>query len=890
MDLPSILLKKRQDNNEFPKQKSVEWYNKRYKILTASQVSSILNTNIYQSPFDILIEKIYNSILSDMKSAILDQNNIYNLSSSNTSMDWGNKFEPIAVKFYEFLKKEKVIEIGLVGHPKYDWLGASPDGLLLSGSILEIKCPKTRKINNTIPINYWIQMQIQLEVCDMEVCDYLECEFYEYKSKKEYDSDDYDSDLKGEFKRKLHNSTIEETIYWKINKCYLKSVERDRKWFSGIISNLQDFYIDLVEIKKIASEKIKKQKNMEKLNIYKIIKKTIYKYKKNNNKININLCKFNGLKEHYINWELFVPASKVRNYMLDDPLIDYLEYIDKKNITSNINLSLKNKQNNFTNYLYQKGNSFELNIVNKLKEKFGDNFVTVSNNNHDIRLVSKFIETVQYIKKGVPIIYHGILHDYSKKIYGIPDLLVRRDYLEKIIETSDTELVECIQAKAKIKKNDDSLYKNDNFYHKYVVIEIKYTKLNLCSDGIHITNSNKEVVYNKSQLYIYNKILSEIQDFECPHSYIIGKSYKYNKNNITYYNSSLELMGCVNFKKNDKFIRKKTASAIRWIRDLRKNGNDWLISPPSRDELKPNMCNINDKWQMVKESMASQTNDITQLWMCNPSNRNIAESNNITNWRTHKNLKSKDLGVVGESTSKTLQIIIDINQNTNIDKNIYPKKLHKSVLTINSSIEFYIDFETINTILLDNINSDFIFMIGIGYIKNNKWIFKCFIASDLTLSSELILLNEFHNYILKIISINESTKDNNYTLWHWGNAEKYLYTSALSRHGIYNKLNDRWRDLLKIFKKNNIVAKGMLNFSLKSVVKSFNNNKFIKISYKNLEIINGMDAMVMAYDEYNKSENYNIKNNNIIKEIKKYNEIDCKSIQEILEFLRTKYK
>ena len=83
----------------------------------------------------------------------------------------------------------------------------------------------------------------------------------------------------------------------------------------------------------------------------------------------------------------------------------------------------------------------------------------------------------------------------------------------------------------------------------------------------------------------------------------------------------------------------------------------------------------------------------------------------------------------------------------------------------------------------------------------------------------------------------------------------------------------------------------MLNFSLKSVVKSFNHNKFIQISYANLDIINGMDAMVMAYDEYKQLENSNyVPTNNIIKKIEKYNEIDCKSIYEILDFLRKKYK
>jgi hypothetical protein len=467
--------------------------------------------------------------------------------------------------------------------------------------------------------------------------------------------------------------------------------------------------------------------------------------------------------------------------------------------------------------------------------------------------------------------------------------MVRVDYISKILDISDNENNELLNL------GGVNLI-NGNCKYIYVVIEIKYTALKICADGIHITNSNKTILYNKSQLYLYNKILSKIQNFEFPHSYIIGKSYNYKKNKITYNKTSLEMMGRVNYKTNDKFIRTRTAYAINWIRDLKKHGHEWVLLPPSRYELKPNMCNINDKWQSIKELIADQTNDITQLWMCNTENRKTAELNKVVNWRTHKNLLAKDLGITGDIRGKTLQIIINMNQTSGSDEisadtqYIHPKKIHKNILIANSTMEFYVDFETINTILLENINSDFIFMIGIGYINNNNWIFKCFIADDLTLSSEFKLISEFNKYINEINDKWNNGSKNSYTLWHWGNAEQYIYTAALNRHRITDVQNN-WRDLLNIFKNNNIVSRGMLNFSLKSVVKSFNHNKFIQISYANLDIINGMDAMVMAYDEYKQLENSNyVPTNNIIKKIEKYNEIDCKSIYEILDFLRKKYK
>lgn len=36
------------------------------------------------------------------------------------------------------------------------------------------------------------------------------------------------------------------------------------------------------------------------------------------------------------------------------------------------------------------------------------------------------------IKKGIPIIYQGVLHDQKNKVYGLPDLIVRGDFINKI--------------------------------------------------------------------------------------------------------------------------------------------------------------------------------------------------------------------------------------------------------------------------------------------------------------------------------------------------------------------------------------------------------------------------------------------------------------------------
>lgn len=57
------------------------------------------------------------------------------------AMDHGIKFESTALREFEEQNRVSVAKSGIVVHPKYPFLGCSPDGVLESGALLEIKCP-----------------------------------------------------------------------------------------------------------------------------------------------------------------------------------------------------------------------------------------------------------------------------------------------------------------------------------------------------------------------------------------------------------------------------------------------------------------------------------------------------------------------------------------------------------------------------------------------------------------------------------------------------------------------------------------------------------------------------------------------------------------------------
>jgi putative phage-type endonuclease len=86
---------------------------------------------------------------------------------TNAAMAWGTATEPEACRAYAFYADADLTEIGFVDHPKIAMAGASPDRLVGSDGLLEVKCPQTAThiatlLGGAIPEKYRTQIQWQL--------------------------------------------------------------------------------------------------------------------------------------------------------------------------------------------------------------------------------------------------------------------------------------------------------------------------------------------------------------------------------------------------------------------------------------------------------------------------------------------------------------------------------------------------------------------------------------------------------------------------------------------------------------------------------------------------------------------------------------------------------
>ena len=177
------------------------------------------------------------------------------------------------------------------------------------------------------------------------------------------------------------------------------------------------------------------------------------------------------------------------------------------------------------------------------------------------------------------------------------------------------------------------------------------------------------------------------------------------------------------------------------------------------------------------------------------------------------------------------------------------------------------------------INGDFIFMIGLGWNEPNKteWKYECFYCDKITLEDEEVMIRQFTNKINNLKELHGSLNN----VYHWSSAEVTHYKKLLIRYS--NILpNLKWLDLMNFFKKNNILIQGAFNFSLKTIANKMYSHGMIETIWEDSDCENGQDAMFKAWQLYINDSINKESFNDIIK----YNEIDCKTMFEILNYLK----
>ena len=306
------------------------------------------------------------------------------------------------------------------------------------------------------------------------------------------------------------------------------------------------------------------------------------------------------------------------------------------------------------------------------------------------------------------------------------------------------------------------------------------------------------------------------------------------------------------------------------------------------------------EWHSAKEAIAMDKKDITAVWKCTTTNRKKAHDKHIYSYYDHR-CTAKNLGITGDSSPHTVDAILNINRGkkniSGITEEVYEKLNSKK-------LQFYIDFETINGAILDDFSTfpqsnshEYIFQIGVGVEVAGWWKYKSFTVDFISENEERRICELFIHYItyMRIVYSKEET----YRIYHWSNAEQTLWNKTMHKHynyfyEIYKGLPlleplAEWVDLLKIFKDETIVVKGAFNFGLKSIATAMYKHKMINTKWDTV-CTDGSTAMLfvkLANDKVHANILSSIKQDYLVEDIKKYNECDCKTIYEIVKYIKS---
>jgi hypothetical protein len=382
-------------------------------------------------------------------------------------------------------------------------------------------------------------------------------------------------------------------------------------------------------------------------------------------------------------------------------------------------------------------------------------------------------------------------------------MLVRSDFLAKLFPAA--EGTEWINAA----------------FPYYVVVDVK------------LSYNADLMPYYRSQLYLYNEALSQMQHYDPGIAFIYAKD-------------GLHMVGW------DEALIRQVDEALEWYRNI----TSVSTSDP---RLMPNMkAKSGNRFKGIKKRIAQENHEITQLWNVTLRHRNIAVQNGISSL-LHPGLTAELMGIHGKKAA-TINALLES---------------YRSSQVISGTVDdfggwtrgdnYYLDIETINMKIFDAGTSNIVFMIGIGWEEHGQWKYVNYHIERLDeLAEKEILVHAME--LLK-----------HKRVFHWGTHEKSVLLPKFAALGLdVNELN--MYDMNRWFIENKIVIKGMLNFKLKSVCNALSVNNLTDMMYDDME--DGLDAMYQAWKMYTNGDF--VEYDKLIR----YNEKDCMVMKEIHRVLK----
>ena len=572
----------------------------------------------------------------------------------------------------------------------------------------------------------------------------------------------------------------------------------------------------------------------------------------------------------------WVAATKTRNWMLGDPLVDWLDIHGEHR---GYRPDVPDPRTDYLAFIFEKGHEFERRVVGYLSD-----VVEVATVTGRVGSPEATFGTWRAMLRGVPVVYQASLADHQHQTFGSADFLIRSDTLAELFPGA-ADPREVTQRATRLEIGN----------RHYVVVDAKYSTLHLSSKGLLLSGGSAPAY--KAQVVLYNRALGALQGYHPSHGFVLGRGWQQTAKGVTVRNpDSMNRLGRVSPDQvvGGARVIEQADRAAGWIRTVRQQGASWVTNPPSVDELRPN-AGRSMRWASAVKAITEDTEDLTRLWNVGVSRRQQANRKGLFCW-TDPRVTPKALGLRGKRAD-VLGKVLTVNRCPD-----GPAVLPETVRAArgewaSQGLDFYVDFETAS-----DLNDDFarfpikngqplVFMVGCGHMENNQWRFQCFTADDLTLRSEQRVVSDWFEHMRTVQQ--RLSPGGNPKVFHWSSAEtlslETAWNSVSARHPDVQWPDVNWFDFLKlVVEEEPLVVRGAHGFGLKAITQALHRLGLIDCAWETGPA-DGLGAMVGAWwceNERLEGRAGTLRDVPLMKEIESYNETDCRAIMEIVSYLR----
>lgn len=600
------------------------------------------------------------------------------------------KYYPVGVTLIQYLFGKLLKKTKSYTHPDIRWLFCKPDGVCINNEfIVKMYFPELKKNLYTIPYHQWIDLQFQMEICNIDKVYLFNCSIDEL-TEEEYKKYGPKMDTVGTV------SYDDKTYYWKLSRYAFHTIHRDKYWFELNFQKLTNNY-------------------------------SIYLKSLRNKTPRIYLTRSTVVLKNEEPQTDFLSISEVRNFCFKEPFLDWLKLYGKKYGYEKSQLSQGET------FLLRQSSLFKDLIVENLSMSYPDDVVCLPLSvNYDKSLIQL---TKKFILNFEPFIINAFMEDEENNTFVNNCILIRNDFIKDIFPEN------CIDDDIG-KPSQLGKYHYRIFYPQFT--SLKYNKKN------NILNTDL-INYTKTRLFLANKMLSKIQGNITNTSYIVGRNVIKTDEVINNCFDSVAIVNFNDIDAKYEEVANDALNWIKNVRQKGKHwkiGKHKHMLPnlsnqkdfgwrKVKKQIAHKHKDVTLLWNIGAKDRTNALEQGYSTW------DQLPKSLSCFNLKD----KTKDLvqNILKVNQSNDVKIIPKLVKNIKNWKQNDDVEFFVDFETTNNINDSFNKFPYIG-------GKTIIFNIGLGIKQNNKWKFKKFTVDRITLKEEKKIIDEWLSAMYKISS------------------------------------------------------------------------------------------------------------------------------------------